>query len=34
VTEEEDFLENHMSCTLPQGRQEFIFAKDFKTILR
>ncbi|XP_048747025.2 uncharacterized protein LOC125659399 isoform X2 [Ostrea edulis] len=33
VTEKGDFLENCMTCRLPQGRQEFIFAKDFKTIL-
>ncbi|XP_061171053.1 uncharacterized protein LOC133180589 [Saccostrea echinata] len=33
VTEEENFLNGNMKCVLPYGRQEFIFAKDFKIVL-
>ncbi|XP_062606387.1 uncharacterized protein LOC134268216 [Saccostrea cucullata] len=33
VTEEENFQDSHIKCELPYGRQEFILAKDFKTIL-
>ncbi|XP_062616812.1 uncharacterized protein LOC134278515, partial [Saccostrea cucullata] len=33
VTEEENFQDSHIKCELPYGRQEFILAKDFNTIM-